>query len=358
MSYGGAIRSLLSTTVLVSGALGLYISSMQPVVQESVKRAATPVAEPLAAASSALQPHLDNDYIALLDASYSLGAKPMSFGGEAPLAAQFRALDVSASDLLASANNPWQELPVPQAIALAQQSMRLSLAEDEITPVPSIVQPDVSPLVQSVPLPLPRPNGLAALEKHSEPKLAALPHAEAHNAPAAQQPSFFEKLFGKADVSGPAMAYAAPETGGITNIERVTRGASPTARYDAYTAVYDITARTVYLPDGTKLEAHSGLRERLDDPRYVNERMRGATPPHLYDLTLRESLFHGVQAIRLTPVGGEGAIYGRTGLLAHTYMLGPNGDSNGCVSFRNYDAFLRAYRSGLIKRLAVVARLN
>ena len=39
--------------------------------------------------------------------------------------------------------------------------------------------------------------------------------------------------------------------------------------------------------------------------------------------------------------GGEGAIHGRTGLLAHTYMLGPNGDSNGCVSFRDYDAFLR-----------------
>ena len=86
--------------------------------------------------------------------------------------------------------------------------------------------------------------------------------------------------------------------------------------------------------------------------------MRGATPPHLYDLSLRESLFHGVKAIRLKPVGGESAVYGRTGLLAHTFMLGPNGDSNGCVSFRNYDAFLRAYESGQIKRLAVVAKLS
>ena len=32
------------------------------------------------------------------------------------------------------------------------------------------------------------------------------------------------------------------------------------------TAVYDISAHMVYLPDGTKLEAHSGLGSDLDDP--------------------------------------------------------------------------------------------
>ena len=124
---------------------------------------------------------------------------------------------------------------------------------------------------------------------------------------------------------------------------------------DGQTAVYDISARTVYMPDGTRLEAHSGLREHLDDPRYVSLRMRGATPPHTYELTPRETLFHGVPALRLIPVGGEGEIYGRSGLLAHTYMLGPNGDSNGCVSFRDYYAFLRAYQNGKVKRLVVVA---
>jgi hypothetical protein len=60
----------------------------------------------------------------------------------------------------------------------------------------------------------------------------------------------------------------------------------------------------------------------------------------------------------LKPVGGEETIFGRSGLLAHTYMLGPNGDSNGCVSFRDYDAFLKAYRNGDIKRLAVVASID
>jgi len=34
-------------------------------------------------------------------------------------------------------------------------------------------------------------------------------------------------------------------------------------------------------------------------------------------------------------------------------MLGPRGDSNGCVSFRDYDAFLNAFLRGEITRLVV-----
>jgi hypothetical protein len=135
-----------------------------------------------------------------------------------------------------------------------------------------------------------------------------------------------------------------------------TLGTTP--RYERDTAVYDISAHTVYLPDGSKLEAHSGRGSGLDDPRRANVRMSGPTPPHLYDLTPRESLFHGVAALRLNPVGGEEAIYGRNGLLAHTFMLGPDGASNGCVSFRDYNAFLNAYRNQGIKRLAVVAQVE
>jgi hypothetical protein len=122
------------------------------------------------------------------------------------------------------------------------------------------------------------------------------------------------------------------------------------------TAVYDISTHTVHMPNGTTLEAHSGLGDRLDDPRHVNERMRGATPPNLYELSPRGSLFHGVQALKLTPVGG-GEMYGRNGLLAHTPMLGPRGDSNGCISFKNYDAFLQAYKSGEVTKLAVVPHM-
>jgi Protein of unknown function (DUF2778) len=127
--------------------------------------------------------------------------------------------------------------------------------------------------------------------------------------------------------------------------------------FDRRTAVYDISAHTVYLPNGLKLEAHSGLGPRLDDPRYVHERMRGATPPNVYELTLREKPFHGVRALRLAPVERD-KVFGRSGLLAHSYMLGPRGDSNGCVVFKNYGAFLQAFESGELKRLAVVARLG
>ena len=185
-----------------------------------------------------------------------------------------------------------------------------------------------------------------------------------------------EKLFGWAHASSPVIASAAPtraatqpvaaeptgrEAGGfgrgpLFGFPSPFGGSAPISGYDHYTAVYDISARVVYLPDGTRLEAHSGLGAALDDPRYVNVRAKGPTPPHVYELTLREGSFHGVQALRLNPVG-DGGVYGRAGLLAHPFMLGPNGDSNGCVSFRDYNAFLRAYQNGQIKTLVVVSKL-
>jgi Tlde1 domain len=122
------------------------------------------------------------------------------------------------------------------------------------------------------------------------------------------------------------------------------------------TAIYDISARTVYLPNGRRLEAHSGLGEHMDDVRYVNLRMKGPTPPNVYQLKMRESLFHGVRAIRLIPVD-DSKMHGRAGILAHSYLLGPNGQSNGCVSFSNYAEFLEAYQRGEVNRLVVVERL-
>ena len=68
-------------------------------------------------------------------------------------------------------------------------------------------------------------------------------------------------------------------------------------------------------------------------------------------------MFHGVQALRMIPVGDNGTA-GRSGLLAHSYMLGPRGDSNGCVSIRDYDKFLKAFTNGEIKRLVVVPSLS
>ena len=123
-------------------------------------------------------------------------------------------------------------------------------------------------------------------------------------------------------------------------------------------AVYDISAKTVYMPDGSRLEAHSGLGSMVDQPRFANRKNVGPTPPDTYDLTLRETRFHGVEAIRLTPTSGSNK-YGRDGLLAHTYMLrGRRAESNGCVVFKDYARFLAAYKRGKIKRLVVVPRMS
>jgi len=135
------------------------------------------------------------------------------------------------------------------------------------------------------------------------------------------------------------------------------RKEAPPLEDDSRTAIYDITARTVYLPSGRRLEAHSGFGDLMDDPRHVHMRMQGATPPNVYNLTLRERLFHGVRAIRLSPVDGS-RMYGRAGILAHPYMLGANGQSNGCVSLSDYPEFLNAFLRGEVTRLVVVERLE
>jgi hypothetical protein len=123
------------------------------------------------------------------------------------------------------------------------------------------------------------------------------------------------------------------------------------------TAVYDISARTLFMPSGERLEAHSGLGSYLDDPARVKEKAKGPTPPNAYRLSMRESLFHGIQAIRMIPVD-NGKMYGRAGILAHPYMLGPDGSSNGCVSIQNYPKFLEAFQKGEIERLVVVSGAN
>jgi hypothetical protein len=210
---------------------------------------------------------------------------------------------------------------------------------------------------RSVPFPAPRP---AALPKGplNQAQVAALA-SKAMASAAATEGSWYEKLFGRIKEVGTKLAYATPD-GGLSPEDSVLSKESVLSNAprlgDKLTAVYDISARKVYMPDGTELEAHSGLGEKMDDPRYAHVRMHGPTPPHVYDLKERESLFHGVRAIRLVPLGGNP--YGRTGLLAHTYLLGPRGDSNGCVSFKNYDAFLQAYLKGKVERLIVVASRN
>jgi hypothetical protein len=235
---------------------------------------------------------------------------------------------------------------------------------DRFMPPPALPQPEPPKQEAAKPAPAPaapvrRPVQMAslALPPVRPPAPAPKPSPEQTQAMKvrAAAEKIFEKALGKQDNAPTvALAYAAPDGG----IPQTSAAPKLSTGYDNYTAVYDIKAATVYMPDGTKLEAHSGNGTYKDDPRYAHVRMRGVTPPHVYDLKLREALFHGVRAIRMTPVGGDRAIFGRTGILAHSYLLGPRGDSHGCVSFKNYDAFLKAYLRGEVKRLVVVGSIE
>lgn len=277
-------------------------------------------------------------------------------------------------DIVVAAVQRPDPLPVvgPEAQALWRSALlgSLTTGSDEsgfeaLAPavIPEAVQPPETPapvevdrFVQTVPLPVARP------PEFRRPSAIELPRRATRRAQVAAAPvvaeddrSFMEKLFGIERPATPALAYAA--LGGNAIEANPRRPLAPMPNPGAASggiAVYDISARIVTLPNGEKLEAHSGLGEAMDDPGNVHVKMRGATPPGTYDLTEREQLFHGVRAIRLSPVGGAASVYNRAGLLAHTYMLGASGASNGCVSFRDYNRFLQAYLRGEIGRLVVV----
>lgn len=186
----------------------------------------------------------------------------------------------------------------------------------------------------ATPLPLPRPDGIArpavarAVPMVIEPRVAALPPQPQPNS------GILDKLFGDPDRAAKAVLAANPNT-----------------------ALYDIAKRAVYLPDGEKLEAHSGFGQWMDDTESVHRKDVGVTPPNVYAVTFREKPFHGVRALRMKPVG-DGNMYGRDGILAHSYLLGEQGASNGCISVRDYDKFLQAYEDGQFNRIIVLRNAN
>jgi hypothetical protein len=121
-------------------------------------------------------------------------------------------------------------------------------------------------------------------------------------------------------------------------------------------AIYDVSNATVYLPDGTRLRAHSGIGHMRDNPRYEHVTMKGPTPAGIYRLKMREKRFYGVEAIRMTSIDGRDP-KNRTGLLTHTNLLRGQKGSHGCVAFQNYEPFLRAFKRGQITMLVVVPKL-
>jgi len=236
--------------------------------------------------------------------------------------------------------------------ALAAREMKLRDAKERLaeqlgaqnwSPAP------VDEATQSAPsdIPLPRSRPVAA---NLEAQAAPAP-AQADNGPRQDNRTLLQKLSNL--WPGPIRLASLAPDGGLfrQGPDLASLG------YDSFTAIYDISAKAVYLPNGASLEAHSGMGSLKDDPEHVYKPNVGATPPAVYELKPREQLFHGVRALRMTPVDGSTTL-GRSGLLAHNYMLGPNGDSNGCVSIRNYELFLKAFDDGKISRLIVVPSLS
>lgn len=229
-----------------------------------------------------------------------------------------------------------------------------------------------APVVALAPRPAAAPQTAAADEPPDETKVASIPlpvanplaaeraSNEAFSLKAPAEPMAVAPLPLKNPLAdrGEAVAALPPPQPGPSPSDEPELNAEVTlpGRGDRY-AVYDIRAKTVYLPSGAKLEAHSGLGEMFDDPRHIKVKMRGPTPPNVYDLRMREALFHGVEALRMTPVD-ESKMYGRDGILAHSYLLGPRGDSNGCVSFKEYEKFLAAYKRGEVTRIVVVEEMK
>jgi hypothetical protein len=299
------------------------------------------------------------------DSASSKGIDTLSFDDRfsAGLAADLLATDDPPRSLVRSLPSEWeikfQQAKGRLARQLQSQDWRLAVigepgTEEPTTREPTTREPTVEEppsSVAAVPLPRSRP---AEASRPIEANLE-LPAGRPAPQPSATAQSDDRTLLQKLSDLLPArmtLASLAPDGGLFGDRPNLT-----SLGYDNVTAVYDISARAVYMPDGRKLEAHSGLGSLMDDPGHVNEQNVGATPPNVYDLKPRERLFHGVQALRMIPVGDNGTT-GRSGLLAHSYMLGPKGDSNGCVSIKNYETFLQAFTSGEIKRLVVVPSLG
>ena len=300
-----------------------------------------------------------NDVVAAVSEPAPLVSAPATVPSATTLSFEDRFLASAPQGVASNAENAPAPAPAPKFAEAPKAPAAPKLAEaakPKETPPAPVKLAAIAPVPAQPPAEVSSARSPGAVVRD----MAQRAKAAVMSIASADRPSIVEKLWGKPASKPSLLAYASADTNVTGSLapsqNNATLGAQP--RFDRDTAVYDISAHMVYLPDGTKLEAHSGLGSQLDDPRSANIRMRGVTPPHLYDLTPREALFHGVPALRLNPVGGEETIFGRAGLLAHSFMLGPNGDSNGCVSFRDYNAFLNAYRNQGIKRLAVVARID
>ena len=271
-----------------------------------------------------------------------------------------------ASTPAASADQPPVMLayaPVPQASGAAWSALLVPSPEDDLASLPDsegmldgedVEDPDYEEAMPEVPVPQSRP-------RDADPRASATakPDQPTTEKPGGRTADEAQKQTDKRDkAKRQKLSYAKPvepterKRGGIGQALRSLLNGGPEAGDGV--AVYDISAARVYMPDGSVLEAHSGIGKMADNPRYAHVKMNGPTPPHTYDLKMREKRFHGVEALRMLPVDGKNK-HGRDGFLTHSYLLrGGRAESHGCVAFKDYDRFLRAFKQGKVKRLVVV----
>jgi hypothetical protein len=363
-AYGGRGFSLGDQSRSIAGTLVLGMSSVITVA--AIGGAATVTAAWLIAGTLGRNAELRASAPLALQVGLPQPLTRLTDGGEA-FAVRFAALAEPVAE------------QVHQAAAIAPAVASPVAIAPSAVPLP---RKRLVERVERIPLPPPRPvdrmavvkaavSRLAAAAEIARPSVTAVRHAPAK--PAAPEPETTGSIVARRDPApappqpAPAIPMApAPVMPSPAAPAIAERRAAPRLAYadpksllapDSHTAIYDIIAHTVYLPSGERLEAHSGLGRFLDDPHFITQKARGPTPPNVYHLTLRGELFHGVRAIRLTPED-DGKMFGRDGILAHTYMLGPSGQSFGCVSFKNYPEFLNAFLRGEIDRLVVVPHLE
>ena len=326
------VSSLLSSNAEFRASAPITMSMRRPRPEMRLATAADMFGGALAAANPAYAPEAERGDKLAVAAAPDAAAKSVPLARAKPPAVIARV-----------------PLPRSRPLQFAEVEAKLQAeAKPDIARVASVpAAPSPRPAAHgSAPAPSPR---IAQAPRAAQSREAIYSLASADPAPpattgsigAATRPAAAIAPAAHAKPAAPVLAYANPDV---------------PAR-DNHTAIYDIIAHTVYMPDGERLEAHSGLGRMLDDPHYASAKARGPTPPNVYNLTARDGLFHGVAAIRLNPVS-DSKMYGRDGILAHTYMLGPSGQSFGCVSFKHYSEFLHAFQRGEVNRMVVVPHLQ
>ena len=266
---------------------------------------------------------------------------------------------VAAQLALAEENRKAEKAKIVAAFARARSSVE---QEEKISGKPSLV----TALAEDIPTRDIQPFGLVLAKPETEedaalPNQIPLPEARPlietvviEQKPADGKPGLRRNLDNKDN--GKDVAYAKPERSLFGDLFKSRAGDTAWPGTGKRVAIYDVSNATVYLPDGTRLRAHSGIGNMRDNPRYEHVTMRGPTPAGIYRLSMREKRFYGVEAIRMTSIDGSNP-KNRTGLLTHTNLLRGQIGSHGCVAFQNYQPFLRAFKRGQITTLVVVPEL-